>query len=116
MGFNQCPRLGTAMLDNDVQFNLIIPFTDYNYCNLEGLTPLYTVSNGSIIYTKTNEIGEAFEKARFPIARNCSLKLCGTSIPAEQLTRLTQDGVIYIPFTCEESKHWFVDAGDRHDS
>lgn len=56
------------MKDRYIQFNLIIPFSDHNYCNLEALKPLYETCEGDVLYPKVDEIEQAFAESKMPSA------------------------------------------------
>jgi|LauGreDrversion4_2_1035121.scaffolds.fasta_scaffold03871_13 hypothetical protein len=75
LGFERCVDIGTLFKEKCIQFSLIIPFTENNYCDLHSLMPLYTICEGDILYPKPQEIEKAFADSQTPIAFNALVSI-----------------------------------------
>ena len=100
LGFERCPDVGVLFRDKCMQFSLVIPFSDVNYCDLESLKPLYTLCDGDVLYPKAAEIESAFAESQTPIAFNAILRVSGEheTLPDIRVSKVTKSSAVYIRF------------------
>ena len=109
LGFDHCLEVGSVFRERLIQFSLVVPFSDFNYCNLSALKPLYTVCDGDILYPRVDEIEKAFADSLVPIAYKAIMTVKKqeiaegpfSTVSTVNLAKVTKNSFLYTRFDAE---------------